>query len=115
MKRQDEASDKAYAILIELAKSTNPAEAHHAEQARGHIHWMFGFFESQLRADRAVALIKRYLSNRPTEPARVSLAFRILNNLLVWAAQRQPTDRVNKQWIDERHQRFEQARGEIEA
>jgi TolA-binding protein len=115
MKRQDEASDKAYAILIELAKTTNPAGAHHAEQARGHIHWMFGFFESQLRADRAVALIKRYLSNRPTEPARVSLAFRVLNNLLAWAAQRQPTDRVNKQWIDERHQRFEQARGEIEA
>jgi TolA-binding protein len=115
MKRQDEAADQAYAILVELAKSSNPAEANYAGQARAHIHWMFGFFEGQFRADRAVAMIRRYLTDRPTEPARVSLAFRILNDLLVYAAQRQPNDRINKQWLDERHERFEQAHREIEA
>ncbi|MEX2140622.1 MAG: tetratricopeptide repeat protein [Pirellulales bacterium] len=114
MKRQDEAADQAYAILIELAGSSDPAEANFAEHARTHIHWMFAFFEGQLRADRAVAMIRRYLNDRPTEPARVSLAFRILNDLLVYAAQRQPNDRINKQWLDERHERFEHARREIE-
>jgi TolA-binding protein len=114
MKRQDDASDMAYAILIELAKSANPAETHFAQQARGHIHWMFGFFEGQLRADRAVVMIRKYLVDRPNEPARVSLAFRILNDLLAFAAQQQPKDRINKQWSDERHERFETARAEIE-
>ena len=114
MKRQDDASDKAYAILIELAGSTNPAEAHFAQQARAHIHWMFGFFEGQLRADRAVVMIRKYLGDRPTEPARVSLAFRVLDDLLVFAGQQQPKDRINKQWTDERHERFESARAEIE-
>jgi TolA-binding protein len=115
MKRQDEAADQAYAILIELAGSTNPAEANYAQHARQHIQWMFVFFEGQLRADRAVAMIRRYLDDRPNEPARVSLAFRILNDSLAYAGQRQATDRINKQWLDERHERYEQARREIEA
>jgi TolA-binding protein len=113
MQRQDEASDKAYQILIELAGSTNPAEAHYAEQARTHIAWMFGFFEGQLRPDRTVVLIRRYLTDRPDEPARVSLAFRVLNDLLAHAALCQPNERVNKKWIDERHERFEAARAQI--
>jgi TolA-binding protein len=115
LKRQDEASDQAYAILIELAGSTDPAESHYAQAARTHIHWMFGFFEGQLRSDRAVAMIRKYLTDRPGEPARVSLAFRVLNNLLAFAAQRHTGDRIDQKWLDERHERFEQARREIDA
>ncbi len=115
MQRQDAAADAAYAILIALAKSDETADANFVESARGHIHWMFGFFEGQLRADRAVAMIRRFLADRPSGPARVPLAFRILNDLLAYADQRQPTDRVNKQWLDERHERFQLARTEIAA
>ena len=76
---------------------------------------MFSFFEGQLRPDRAVAMIRRYLTDRPGEPARVSLAYRVLNNLLAFAALRQPNDRIDNKWLDERHERFEQARREIDA
>ncbi|HJS08296.1 MAG TPA: hypothetical protein VJ809_11580, partial [Pirellulales bacterium] len=115
LKRQDGAADQAYAILIELAGSTDPAESHYTQAARTHILWMFGFFEGQLRPDRAVAMIRQYVTDRPAEPARVSLSFRVLNNLLAFAAQRQPNERIDQKWLDERHQRFEQARREIDA
>jgi TolA-binding protein/Tfp pilus assembly protein PilF len=113
MKRQDEASDKAYEILIKLVADTDLANAAAAQQARAHIHWMFGLFEGQLRPDRAVVLIRRYLGDRSTEPARVSLAYRVLTDLINYAALQQPTDRNNKTWIDQRHERFQQARAEI--
>ncbi len=114
MKRQDDASDKAYEILIKLAAEADLANAATAQAARTHIHWMFGFFEGQLRPDRAVVLIRRYITDRPNEPARVSLAYRVLTNLIGYAALQQPTDRIDKAWIDQRHERFEQTRADIE-
>ncbi len=114
MKKQDDASDKAYEILIKFAADADPANANTAQAARTHIHWIFGFFEGQLRADRANVLIRRYIADRPNEPARVSLAYRVLTNLMNHAALQQPTDRIDKAWIDQRHERFEQARADIE-
>ena len=113
MKRQDDAADKAYAILIDLVKTLPLADAPLAENARSQIVWMFSFFEGQLRTDRTVALVKRFLTDRPTDPQKVQLAFRALQDQLAWAAQRQRTDRVNKKWLDARHDLFEAARKDI--
>src|SRR5581483_6406552 len=77
------------------------------------IVWMFSFFEGQLRTDRTVALVKRFLTDRPNDPQKVNLAFRALQDQLVWAGQRQRTDRVNKKWLDARHELFEAARKDI--
>jgi len=113
MKRQDDAADKAYAILIDLVKNAPLTEVMYAEQARGHIGWLFNFFEGQLRADHAVTLIKKFLTDRPNDSQKVQLAYRILNDQLTWAGQRQLKDRIDKKWLDVRHKLFEAARQEI--
>ena len=113
MKRQDEAADKAYAILIDLVKTLPLADAPLAENARGQIVWMFAFFEGQLRTDRTVAIVKRFLADRPTDPQKLPFAFRALQDQLTWAGQRQRTDRVNNRWLDARHELFESARKDI--
>ena len=113
MKRQDAAADKAYAILIDLVKTLPLQESHLAENARGQIVWLFTFFEGQLRTDRTVALIKKFLIDRPTDPQRVALAFRSLHAQLTWAGQKQKSDRINKKWLDGRHELFENARKDI--
>jgi TolA-binding protein len=115
MKRQDEASDKAYAILVELVKTLPPSEAALAQHARGQVLWLFGYFEGKLRADRAIVLIKRYIADRPNDPARLALAFQAINDQLTWAAQRQPQERLDQAWVDRRHAKFEDARREIAA
>lgn len=115
MKRQDVAADKAYAILIELVKSPSLADASVAAVSRAQVLWLFGFFEGQLRHDRAIVYIKKYLVDRPTEPARIALALQAINDQLAWAEERQPTVRVNQAWFDQRHARFEEARKEIAA
>jgi TolA-binding protein len=113
MKRQDTAADQAYAILIDLVKTTPLNETALAESARGQILWIFTFFEGQLRTDRTVAYIKKFLTDRPSDPQRVAIAFRALQAQLTWAGQKQKTDRVNKAWLDSRHELFEAARREI--
>ncbi len=113
MKRQDDAADKAYAILIDLVKTLPLADAPLAQTSRTQIVWLFAFFEGQLRTDRSVALINRFLTDRPADQQKVTLAFRALQDELVWAGQRQRTDRVNKKWLDARHELFEAARKDI--
>jgi len=113
MKRQDTAADQAYAILIELVKTLPLNETALAENARGQILWIFTFFEGQLRTDRTVAYIKKFLTDRPNDPQRVAIAFRALQAQLTWAGQKQKTDRVNKAWLDSRHELYEAARREI--
>lgn len=113
MKRQDAAADQAYAILIELVKTLPLNETALAENARSQILWIFTFFEGQLRTDRTVAYIKKFLTDRPSDPQRVAIAFRALQAQLTWAGQKQKTDRVNKAWLDSRHELFEAARREI--
>ena len=113
MKRQDDAADKAYAILIELVNSKAAKDAVASEQARGEIQWLFGFFENQLRADRAIVMIKRYLGDNPTDPERVALAYRSLSDQIIWVRQRKPSELVDQAWIDARHELFQQARKEI--
>ena len=113
MKRQDDAADKAYAILIVLVKTLPLSDAPLAENARGQIVWMFSFFEGQLRTDRAVTLVKRFLTDRPTDPQKIPFAFRALQDQLAWASQRQRTERVNNKWLDARHELFEAARKDI--
>ena len=115
MKRQDDVADQAYAILLELAKAEDIKQAGIADQARAQILWLFGFFEGQMRADRAIVLIERYLGDRPDDPARLALAYQAISDRIAFAVQRQPTERVDLAWLDERHQRFEQAREKISA
>lgn len=114
MQRQDAASDAAYKILLGILANAPPAEAPLAAQAREQIVWIVGFFEGRLRADRAVALIERFLKDRSSDPARITLVYRAINDRLVWAGHRQPTDRLNKAWIDARHELFESARASID-
>lgn len=118
MKAQDEAGDKAYAILLELvraggAENANDAARHVADAARTHIFWMFSFFEGQLRTDRAMAMIDQYLKDWPTEPDRVALAFRAVTDRVAFASHTTPSDRINLAWVEARHERFEQARAAI--
>ncbi len=118
MKAQDEASDKAYSILLELvraggAKNANDAARHVADAARTHIFWMFSFFEGQLRADHAMAIINQYLKDWPTEPDRMALAFRAVTDRVAFASHTAPSDRINLAWVEARHERFEQARAAI--
>ena len=113
MKRQDAAGDAAYAILIELVKgqaSGGESVLQAGAQARGEILWLVGFFEGQLRANRAVALIERFLADEPSDGARVVLSYRRLTDLLAWAGQRQAADKIDQAWVDARHELFEQAR-----
>lgn len=115
MKRQDAAADKAYALLIDLMKTAPPSDAAVAAQARRHILWLFGFFEGQARADRAIVYIKRFLADQPLDPAQVALAFQAIHDQLAWAGQRQKSDRINQAWVDARHALFEAARVELAA
>jgi TolA-binding protein len=115
MRRQDAAAGEAYKILIDLVKTAPPSEHALAAHARAQILWMIGFFEGQQRADRAIALINQYLADRPNDPAKVALAFQAIQDRLAWAAQRQPGERIDQAWVDERHVQFEQARKEIGA
>lgn len=115
MKRQDAAADKAYALLIDLVKTAPPTDAAVAAQARRHILWLFGFFEGQGRADRAIVYIKRFLNDQPLDPAQVALAFQAIHDQLAWAGQRQKSDRINQAWVDARHALFEAARVELAA
>ncbi|MEX2214632.1 MAG: tetratricopeptide repeat protein [Phycisphaeraceae bacterium] len=118
MKDQDEAADKAYAILLELIKAGDVKDASNAarqvaDAARAHVFWMFSFFEGQLRADRALVIINQYLKDRPTEPDRIALAFRAVTDRVAFASHTSPTDRINLAWVAQRHDRFEQARADI--
>ncbi len=115
MKRQNDAADKAYAILLALIKLDDPENHAVADAARSHLFWMFGFFEGQSRHDHAIVLIRRYLKDQPSDPDRVALAYRAVNNQVVFAATRRGIERVNQAWVDERHQRFVQARADIAA
>ncbi|MEK7786363.1 MAG: glycoside hydrolase family 2 TIM barrel-domain containing protein, partial [Chloroflexota bacterium] len=49
------------------------------------------------------------------DPAKVALAFQAIQDRLAWAALRQPGERIDQEWVDQRHVQFEQARKEIEA
>lgn len=113
MKRQDDAADKAYALLLALANSQDLGEAVVAESARQQILWLFGFFEGQRRPDRAIALIERFLKDRPQDPARIALLFQAANDLFEQAALRQPSDQPDLVWLNRRHELFEQARAKI--
>ena len=80
LKAQDEASDKAYAILIALIKqaaTTSPDAVSIAAQARQHLVWIIQFFESQLRHDRAIVLIRNYLTDRPPQHLILQPRFRL--------------------------------------
>ncbi len=113
MTRQDAAADKAFAILLELAKKTAPAEVVLAEQSRQQICWMFGFFEGQTRTNRAMAMIQQFLKDRPNDRSRVALQFRAVTDQLSWAGQLQPKQRLDQKWIDEHHLLFDAARAEL--
>jgi len=113
MKRQDAAADQAYTLLLALAKLTSPEDLPVAMRARAQLLWLFGFFEGQLRADRAIVLIRRFLTDLPSDPARTALALRAISDQLHWAGQRQPADRINVQWVDARHALYDQARTEL--
>ena len=114
IKSQDEAADKAYAILIALIKGENPDHAI-ADKARMQVLWMIGFLEGQLRHSRAIVMIRKYLTDRANDPERIALAYRAVNDQLSYAAHKRPTDRVNQAWVDEHHERFEKARADIDA
>lgn len=120
MKRQDEAADEAYKILIELVKvratpTTGAALLAVSDQARGEIMWLIGFFEGQLRANQAVVVIDRFLKDQPADQARVALAFQAITDRVTWASQRQRADKIDQAWVDARHDLFEQARTTIDA
>lgn len=114
MARQDDAADAAYAILIELVKDAEPRNAGITTQARSQVMWLFGYFEGSLRADRAIALIQRYLNDHQTDPERVALAYRIVTDRLAHAASTRGGT-IDLEWVVERHEQFEQARAEIAA
>ena len=111
MKRQDDAADAAYAILIELVKDDAIRNQAIASQSRAQVMWLFGFFEGNLRADRAIVLIQRYLKDHTTDPERVALAYRVVTDRLSFAARR--NTQISLELIEERHQQFEQARQEV--
>jgi len=121
MKKQDEASDKAYAILIALINQLDqpanaaPEAALAARHARAHLMWMIGFFESQLRHDRAIVIINQLLKDRPNDSDRIALAFRAVTDQLTFASNFQQKETINQAWVDQRHQRFEKARADIDA
>lgn len=109
MVRQDAAADKAYEILIELAKSDAAQDEAVSDQARGQIMWLFGFFEGQMRADRSVAYINRFLKDVPNDPDALALGYQALTDQLAWIQQQQP-ESADQSWIEQRHEQFETAR-----
>jgi|GEM_PF-2094587 len=113
LKKQDAASDQAYAILLEIMQDPTAQDRPIVHQARRQIDWLFSFFENQQRANRAVAMIQEFLKDQPVDAARVALGYRAILDQLTWAARRQPTERVNKTWIDQRHTLFETARADL--
>jgi TolA-binding protein len=113
MKRQNEAADAAYLILIQLIKARTPDKTTTADLANAQIHWMFDFFEGQLRSDQTIVLIKRYLTDHTTATNRIALAYRVLTDSIVWARQNQTTGNIDHAWAAKRHEVFEEARQEI--
>lgn len=113
MQRQNDAADSAYAILIDLVRDQAPRNTAISTQARTQIMWMFGFFEGQVRPDRAIVLIKKYLTDNPADQQRVALAYRILTDRFVQVSKRQPAELIDQEWVNTRHQQFELARDEI--
>jgi TolA-binding protein len=115
MKRQDTAADTAYAILIELIKEPKLVGQHLPLLARQEVLWLLGFFEGQSRPDRAAGMIEKFLADQPADLGKLALSFRFLRDRLAWAGHIGPTDRIDLAWIDQRHQRFEQVRGNLSA
>jgi TolA-binding protein len=115
MTRQDTAADNAYKILIELAKSDLLHDRLIAEQARGELMWMFGYFEGSLRYDRAIALLKRYLVDNKSDPDHIALAYRALEDRLAQVSQPPAGGQMDHAWVDARHTQFENTRTEIAA
>lgn len=113
MTRQDTASNNAYKILIELAKSSDLSDRLIAEQARGELMWMFGYFEGSLRYDRAIALLKKYLVDNKNDPDHVALAYRVLEDRLAQVSQPPANGQMDQPWVEVRHTQFENARVEI--
>lgn len=113
MKRQDDAADAAYAILIELVKDDSIRNSAIASQSRSQVMWLFGFFEGSLRADRAIVLIQKYLKDHTTDPERVALAYRVVTDRLSHASRQ--TGQIDLATAVERHEQFEQARQEVDA
>ncbi len=114
MKRQDEAADEAYQILLAIVREGAADGAVESDFARAQILWLFGFFEGQLRADQAIVLIQRFLKDQPQDPAKLALAFRAIEDRLAWAAQANENDRRDLAWLDKHHQLFEAARKHIQ-
>ena len=115
MKRQDASADAAYAILVGLIKDPALVGKPLAPRAREEVLWMLGFFEGQSRPDRATAMIEKFLTDQPDDTAKVALSFRAVRDQLAWAGIVQPADRIDQAWVDQRHQRYEQARTRLAA
>jgi TolA-binding protein len=115
MKRQDAAADAAYAILVALAQDPKLVGQTLPLRAREEVLWLFGFFEGQLRPDRAAALIEKFLADQPGDPGKLVLSLRFLHDRLAWAGHVAPTDRIDLAWMDQRHLRFEEVRGKLPA
>ncbi len=115
IQRQNEVSETAYQLLIELVGNADPQQQAVAAAARGQVMWMIGFFNGQQRGDYAITLIERFLKDRPNDAERVQLAYQIVVSKVDWASTRSAADVVNQAWLDERDQRFADARAAIAA
>jgi len=115
LKRQDQAADAAYALLLKLAQT--PAEELRplAASAREQVLWLFGFFEGQQRPGRAHELIVQYLADQPEDPARIALQFQAIQTQLSAAGQQTSGQRIDLNWLDQRDAEFEKARAAISA
>ncbi len=115
LKRQDQAADNAYTILLKLTRDESETVRDISKHARQQILWMFGFFEGQQRPDRAHELIVKYLADQPEDPARLALHYQAIQNQLSAAGQQAPGQRIDLAWLDKRDAEFQKAREAIAA
>ncbi|QDU96024.1 tetratricopeptide repeat protein [Lignipirellula cremea] len=111
MKRQDDAADQAYRLLIALLGEPESRTA--AADARSQVFWLFGFLEGEQRFDAAANWIERYLTDQPDDPAQTALAYQLLQDRLHWAGRTSPSDRIDLAFLDQRHELFAAARKQI--
>jgi len=110
LKRQDAASEQAYKLLLALIKEEDSAAS---ASARAEMLWLFGFFSGQQRQNKSADLIDRYLADQPDDSAVTALALQSLNERLAWAGRRGANDRIDLDFLDQRHELFEAARTKI--
>ena len=109
--RLEKAIDAAYKIF--QAVRTNYADTPTAQQARGEILVMIGFWRDLTEWDRSATLAVRFLADNPRDPQLPQLRLEVARDRLAWAAKPIGKSLTRQELLAEVAARFAVARKEL--